>query len=42
LKEHLSQIKDKFMAYIKRLVEDGLIASTTINLELREAVWWSR
>jgi hypothetical protein len=24
------------MAYIKRLVEDGLIARTTVNLELRE------
>jgi len=38
LKEHLSQIKDKFMAYIKRLVEDDLVARTTVNLELSEAV----
>jgi hypothetical protein len=38
LKEHLSQIKEKFMEYIKRLVEDDLVARTTINLELREAV----
>jgi len=37
-KEHLSQIKDKFMAYIKRLVEDDLVARTTVNLELSEAV----
>ena len=26
------------MGYIKRLVEDDLVARTTINLELREAV----
>jgi hypothetical protein len=38
LKEHLSQIKEKFMGYIKRLVEDDLVARTTINLELSEAV----
>jgi hypothetical protein len=42
LKENLSQIKEKFMAYIKRLVEDDLVARTTINLELCEAVWWGR
>jgi hypothetical protein len=36
-KEHLSQIKEKFMGYIKRLIEDGLIARITINLELSEA-----
>jgi hypothetical protein len=26
LKENLSQIKDKFMGYIERLVEDDLVA----------------
>jgi len=26
------------MAYIKRLVEDDLVARTTVNLELSEAV----
>jgi hypothetical protein len=42
LKENLSQLKEKFIGYIKRLDEDDLIARTTINLELCKAVWWGR
>jgi hypothetical protein len=30
------------MGYIKRLIEDDLVAKITINLELSEAVCWSR